>query len=146
MVIDGGGAATEDPNSIFQMNASTFHANPGDKVKYVLIPGGRIKSELIYSEDEQQFYKKSKRLASGLISACCRQPNCTRKVYLDPVSGDCTYKHPYVPHNHSPKGEEFNLLTALNKVKKSCTDPAKISANGSKTSVVKTIYDGVLEE
>lgn len=128
------------------MNVSTFHPNPGDKVKYVLIPGKRLNSELIYSEDEQQFYSKNKRLKSGVIAGVCRHPNCTQKVYLDPVTGDCTYKHPYAPHNHSPRGKEFKRLVAINEMKKHCTNLAKISAKKSKKSVVKTIYDDVLEE
>lgn len=125
---------------------SAFRPNADNKVNFVITAGERVDSQLIYSKDEEQFYKKNKLLKSGLIMSVCRYAGCNNKVYLNPVTNECTYQKPYMPHNHSPKQKEYKRLFELNKMKKSCSDPIKISAKNTKTSAVKRIFEEVLEE
>lgn len=124
----------------------TFQPQPGETVKFSLIPGKRLNSELIYSENEKQLYKKNKRLKSGAISGVCRYPNCNTKIYYDDANGVCTYKLPYEPHQHSPREKEYKRLVSLNKMKTKCTDTATIRSITAKSSAAKRIFDDVIEE
>lgn len=65
------------------------------KVNYVLMTGKRLKSELLYLKDEQQFYHKNRVLANGIVSYDCAQKHknkCNRHVHLDRTKEECFYQ------------------------------------------------------
>lgn len=118
----------------------------GNKVNYILMPGKRKNSELLYSIDEEQFYKKNKTLKNGNISMACHHNNCNRHVYLNKIKGECVYQVPYTAHNHSPEKKKFETLTVLNSIKAECSKPEVLSKGTSKTSVVKSIFNEKIHE
>lgn len=113
------------------------------KVNFVLMTGERIKSQVLYSKDEAQFYRKNKSLKSGLISYDCAQKHknkCDRHVYLNPLNDECYHQMPYQPHNHDTQEKLYNNLLALNPAKDNCSKPDVLANTNTKTSVSKAIF------
>lgn len=73
---------------------NSFRPAENEQVDYEILPGLRLKSELIYSHKEQQFYKKNKMLKNGFCYAKCRYKSCSCSGYYDAKNGPrfvCTF-------------------------------------------------------
>lgn len=118
-------------------------AETAKKVNYVLMTGQRFKSNVLYSVDEKQFYRKNKELSNGVISFDCAQKHknkCNRHVYLDPSNDECVHQMPYAPHDHDTHEKLYEELTVLNPAKESCANPEILSNFSGKTSAAKAIF------
>lgn len=133
-------AAKNEIDALITLDVA-FCPSEDNKANFVQVAGRRANSCLLYSLDENQFYKKNKKLKSGLVSHVCRHENCHRHVYFNPLTNDCIYQVPYEAHNHSDCVEEFDRLGTLNKMKAECATPQSVAdSTESKTSVVKSIF------
>lgn len=93
--------ASSDSSSVVS-NLSEISATASYRfLRYELLPGERINSELLYTNDEKQFYRFNSKMKSGDAYLCC-EPNCNKRVHLR-QDKMCIQYEKYFVHNHSTK-------------------------------------------
>lgn len=108
--------------------------------------GKRKGSEIVYSVEEEQFYKKKKRLSNGKVSTVCRNKGCNKRIYVDESTCTATYEGLYSKHEHSPHKAEYEKLKSLNRLKEVCANSDIVGSNDRKTSVIKAIFNAEMEK
>lgn len=110
------------------------------------MPGKRKGSEIYYCPSESQFYLKKRKLAKGKISAVCRYATCNKRIHIDEATGIATCDGPNVPHDHSPKKNEYAKIKLVNRMKQECANVDVVGTNDRKTSVIKSIFNAEVEK
>lgn len=91
-------------------------------LNYTFMTGYRRDSNLLYSNDEKQFYRFNSKNKSGDAYVCAEiKKNCKARVY---IQGDkkCVQQEKYSVHTHGTQLEKMWELLVLNLVKDKCAD------------------------
>lgn len=135
------GDISDDENG--RPSNTTASGTAQKKIDFVLMTGERYKSEVLFSVEENQFYRKNKTLKSGLISYDCAQKHknsCNLHVYLDPAKNECYQELPQRAHGHATQGDLYKKLKVLNAIKADCARPDILVNSNAKTSASKAIF------
>lgn len=108
---------------------------------YKIVTGWSLGSNLLYTINEKQFYRKNRSTKIGTAYLCV---SCKSRVHLrnDKI---CIQEEKYLVHNHKlphkeTKEEEFEQLKVLNIIKDKCSDIYTL-LNQRKQSVRDIFYD-----
>lgn len=89
-------------------------------LKYEFVVGSRKSSNLLYTTDENQFYRFNKHNKSGDVYLCAEK-NCNSRVHIrkDKL---CIQQVKYMHHRHETKEKKYEELNVLNLIKTKCCD------------------------
>lgn len=133
---------TSDTGSVVS-NLSDISATHSYRfLRYELLPGERINSELLYTNDEKHFYRYNSTVKSG-DAYLCSEPKCNKRVHLRKDRLCIQYEKYYV-HNHSTKEKKYEELKILNIIKKKCSDLTTVL--NERRQSVRDIFYAVLAD
>lgn len=108
------------------------------EVRYIMIPGRREGSSLVWAFEEQNLYYKNYYSRSNEQQACkCLQPGCNARLYIR-ANGDA-YRYIDIDHAefHGSMYAEYKYMYCFNKMK----EKAKIaSASTTTSSIYKEVF------
>lgn len=111
-------------------------------LRYELLPGERINSELLYTNDENQFYRYNSAVKNG-DAYLCAEAKCNKRVHLR-KDRLCIQYEKYFTHNHNSKEKKYEELKVLNIIKKKCSDLTNLL--NERRQSVRDIFYAVLAE
>lgn len=107
------------------------------ELAFQMMPGFRSSSNILYANDEKQFYVRNSALRDGVsFSFICYDAGCTARVHL---RHDKCYVANDVPHMHDDKTEMYINLCALNEMK-------DLLRSGENCLPPRTVFDNVIEK
>lgn len=104
-------------------------------LEYIFTQGNRRKSNLIYTIEEEQYYRFNEHNKDCDAYKCV---DCNSRVHLR-NGGILIQKKRYFKHTHLSKASKFDQLAVLNEVKEKCADISTI-INEKKQSVRDIFY------
>lgn len=139
---------TNDVECENQKNTDIEHVNDFDltaakalrskNAEYKLVPGPRLNSELLYTTEEKQLYKKNKKNAAGHMGYTCRVDKCDARVYRRP-NGEVYYSEHFEGHRHPNAEETQQEMQLKNEIKEDCAKKLDIGS-GSHVGTVSEIF------
>lgn len=111
--------------------------------KIELITGQRVDSQLIYTVDEKQIYRKSVR-HNNIYSYVCYEETCDSRIYFDLDSEKCYKKVDCSLHNHGDQFSKYKELNLKNNMKNECLKAAANKATCKET--VRGIYNRCVQQ
>lgn len=109
----------------------------GEEITYEMMPGQRLNSKILWSIDEQQFYRKNTITKNGFCAYKCYEQECWARVLVDEKTGRAVKTQTNTFHNHGNKTTLYTELKLKNEIKKQCLA-------GASDCNVKEIFDKVV--
>lgn len=114
MSVDSGlGSSTSGATSAIQNDEISYRY-----LEYIFTQGERRKSNLIFTVEEQHYYRFNEHNKEYDAYKCV---DCNSRVHLRP-DGILIQKKRYFVHTHASKALKFDQLTVINEVKTKCAD------------------------
>lgn len=132
---------SDDSREDHSMNSTLENASRsknGEKdsrqIDFEIVPGKRFNSQLLWSQNEMQFYKFNTKLRTGISYLCYH--GCSARVIIRD-DGKCYKTDSHKGHNHSTNYDLYKELATKNELKKKCIED-------STSKSVKEIYDEII--
>lgn len=110
----------------------------GKEVNFKFVPGQRRGSQMIYSNDENQVYKRNKVNKDGSSGWTCIVKNCDERITMR-ANGKCYYSATKHGHNHEKKDDYQRRVDLKNEIKVECSKVENI-ASGSISGAVRDVF------
>lgn len=132
--------ASSDSSSVIS-TISEFNENISSRsLKYEFVVGCRKNSNLLYTHEENQFYRFNSKNKNG-DAYLCAEKSCKSRVHMM-QDKTCIQQLKYFKHNHETKEQKYEDLKVLNIIKMKCADISTLM--NSKPQSVRDIFYSVL--
>lgn len=109
-----------------QSNNDSYRVNKRE-ISYILVPGQRLNSELLYSIDEKNLYRRNARKKQGSYYLC-KEVNCGIRILCN-ANGKCFRTDETRQHLHADHEEEYKRNVIQNEIKVRCIKGEKSTIN-----------------
>lgn len=130
-----------DLSVVEPLNSSAI-ALRGKEVNWKYVPGQRRGSRMIYSNDEDQIYKRNKKNADGTEGWTCTTRNCSERITLH-QNGKCFYSDTNKGHKHEKKANIQQVVDVKNEIKVEISKVETVASGSSAGAVRKVFYSKV---